>query len=659
MTGTEQELYRIFGFEAFREGQAQVVEHLLTGGSSLAVFPTGSGKSLCYQFTATQLPHLTLVISPLIALMQDQLSFLHSKGIAAARLDSTQSREESLSIMAEVKAGKIKILMISVERFKNENFRRFIQQVAISLMVVDEAHCISEWGHNFRPDYLKLPQYQASLKIPQVLLLTATATRRVQKDMAQKFAIQPQQIVQTGFYRHNLHLQLIPVNEQQKFAQLETLLAQQAGASIVYVTLQKTAEQLAQQLKDKGHRVQAYHAGLDSEKRQQIQTDFMQGRTPIIIATIAFGMGIDKSDIRLVVHYDLPKSIENYSQEIGRAGRDQQASQCVLLGNLNGLNTLENFVYGDTPEAHSIHHLIQLIQQQSHQGEWQTQLYHLSIDTNIRNLALKTLLVQLELMGVIEAKYSYYAEIKVKWLTEPEHFIQGLSNEWQASFQRLQQGIQYKKIWGNVDLQWLNHHLGMQRAEALTLLEFAAEQDAIVLDMKGVTEVYHSRIQDFDTQAVNQHLLDYVQQKEASEIERIATMIRFFELDLCLNHNLARYFGDQNAPEQCGHCSVCQGHIMRFEQKNQDLSHFDPRLQQDIGGFVQQVQQLSRDTKITPTLITRFLTGLTQPIFSRIKARQLAGFGDYEEESYPALLAYSEGYLLKQGANKSAEHQSY
>ncbi len=306
MTSLNANLKSLFGFESFRQGQAPVVEQLLAGHSSLAVFPTGSGKSLCYQYTATQLPHLTLVISPLIALMHDQLAFLKAKGIAAASLDSTQSREESQAVMAGVKTGQIKILMISVERFKNENFRRFIQQVAISLLVVDEAHCISEWGHNFRPDYLKLPFYQQELKIPLVLLLTATATRRVQKDMAQKFQIQPQHIIQTGFYRSNLDIELQPIPAIQKNHQLDQILRHTQGASIVYVTLQKTAEDVAHYLIQQGHQAQAYHAGLNSEDRAQIQQRFMSGQTRIIVATIAFGMGIDKADIRLVVHYDLP-----------------------------------------------------------------------------------------------------------------------------------------------------------------------------------------------------------------------------------------------------------------------------------------------------------------------------------------------------------------
>ena len=199
-------LEQVFGYPQFRPGQEAAVSAVLAGRSAAAIFPTGSGKSLCYQLSAVLLPHLTLVVSPLLALMQDQLAFLQRHGIAAGSIDSAQSRDDASDVMARAKSGELKILMISVERLKNERFRNFLQQVPISLLVVDEAHCISEWGHNFRPDYLKLPDYQRQFNIPQVLLLTATATPKVIADMQAKFAIAPDDVVTTGFYRPNLNL---------------------------------------------------------------------------------------------------------------------------------------------------------------------------------------------------------------------------------------------------------------------------------------------------------------------------------------------------------------------------------------------------------------------------------------------------------------------
>ena len=640
MIPMENALHSLFGFEKFRDGQKQTIEQLLTGHSALAVFPTGSGKSLCYQFTATQLPHLTLVISPLIALMHDQLDFLRTKGIAAASLDSSQSKEESQAVMSGVQSGAIKILMISVERFKNERFRRFIKRISISMLVVDEAHCISEWGHNFRPDYLKLPSYQQELAIPLVLLLTATATRRVQRDMAQKFAIHPEHIVQTGFYRSNLDIDLIQTQAHEKLGKLKNILNDTQGASIVYVTQQKTAEDVANALRADGYSAAAYHAGLGNEIRSDIQADFMTSKTRIIVATIAFGMGIDKSDIRLVVHFDLPKSIENYSQEIGRAGRDNKPSRCVLLASLEGLSTLENFVYGDTPESHDIDSLLRCITEQTVEQEWETQLYGLSNQTNIRTLPLKTLLVQLELLDAITPKYSYYADVRLKWEGDRIAFSQRIPHEWQNAYQAILKGIQYKKIWGTPDFDKLFNESGLSRGDVLQILEFAADQNVLTLESKGLTEVYHINTNGFHHQTLASQLHQYVDEKQIAEIERIATMIRFFQLDRCLNHNLARYFGDQNAPEHCGHCSVCRGTALVFTQSSDVNSQHE--WQESLTGYIktfaQHISTKSPNTPITNILITRFLTGLTQPIFTKVKARQLSGFGVYEERSYLSVL---------------------
>lgn len=215
-----QTLQQVFNFTAFRPGQEAVISAVLAGRSTAAIFPTGSGKSMCYQLPALLLPNLTLVVSPLLALMQDQLAYLARHGIAAASIDSSQSREHTQDVMAQARAGTLKILMISVERLKNERFRNFITQIPISLLVVDEAHCISEWGHNFRPDYQKLPDYQRQFNIPQTLLLTATATPAVVADMQAKFAIDALDVVCTGFYRPNLNLLVEPVSGADKLQRL-------------------------------------------------------------------------------------------------------------------------------------------------------------------------------------------------------------------------------------------------------------------------------------------------------------------------------------------------------------------------------------------------------------------------------------------------------
>ncbi|HEY7773611.1 MAG TPA: RecQ family ATP-dependent DNA helicase, partial [Marinagarivorans sp.] len=472
MESLENSLQEIFGYEQFKKGQKPVIEKILAGQSSLAIFPTGSGKSLCYQLPSTLLPHLTLVVSPLLALMKDQLAFLRKHNIAAASLDSTLTFEEYQKVVKDLRDNKLKILMVSVERFKNERFRLLIENTPISLLVVDEAHCISEWGHNFRPDYLKLPQYQADFNIPQSLLLTATATVKVKNDIAGKFSIDPCNIVQTGFYRSNLNLSVHSVSEQEKQRHLvELVKAQGPVCGIVYVTLQQTAQRIAAHLMAQGINAKPYHAGMKDEERKLTQEQFMCGDTPVVVATIAFGMGVDKPDIRFVIHYDLPKSIENYSQEIGRAGRDGLPSNCVVLGNLETLTTLENFVYGDTPELTGITSVLEDIKCQTKNGVWETKLHSLSQASNIRPLTLKTLLVQLEMHGLITPSHSYTAEYAIKLLVPEQRIIHEFDQERQAFVAALFKATHFKKVWGTVDFDQLYHNYGAPRKRAIAALE--------------------------------------------------------------------------------------------------------------------------------------------------------------------------------------------
>lgn len=631
-------LKQTFGFDGFRDGQQQTVSQLLHGQSSLAIFPTGSGKSLCYQLTALQLPHLTLVVSPLLALMKDQIDFLKSKNIAAASLDSSLSSDEYRQVMQDVRQGTIKILMISVERFKNERFREFINSVAISMLVVDEAHCISEWGHNFRPDYLKLPSYQKSLNIPLTLLLTATATKKVKLDMAEKFNIQPQHIVQTGFYRKNLDLSVLPIKEQDKNQALVNAIKQQVGAGIVYVTLQHTAEKVAAYLNQAGIIASAYHAGFDSEKRQNIQANFMADKVQVIVATIAFGMGIDKSNIRFVMHYDLPKSIENYSQEIGRAGRDGHASKCITFANLDGINTVENFVYADTPEHVSIETLLSHIIDNTNHKQWEMQTLSLSKTTNIRALPLKTLLVQLEILGAIEPAYSYYAEYRFKLLADKTTLLNQFDERRQAFLQQVFHHTKFNKLWAVPDLSACYEQSKLERSRILAALEYLHDKNLIELESKQMTEVYHVNLDKITQPDLAINLFNYFKDKETKEIKRIAALVRFFELDKCLSNMLSRYFDDQASPLQCGHCSVCRGHIAKLEYSQTPLWPDDDTLKSILTNLTQHVAGLS-DTPLSIDSICRYLAGMTTPLITHLKLKKIEGFGSCEHLRYEEIKA--------------------
>ncbi|PIB16328.1 RecQ family ATP-dependent DNA helicase [Vibrio rotiferianus] len=627
----QKTLQSVFGFDSLRSGQQPVIEAVMNGHSAAAIFPTGSGKSLCYQLPATQLPHLTLVISPLLALMKDQLSFLQSRGIAAASIDSSQSREEAQQVMAGVKNGHIKILMISVERLKNERFREFIRQIPLSLMVVDEAHCISEWGHNFRPDYLKLPQYQRELNIPQTLLLTATATPAVIEDMQSKFNIADENITVTGFYRSNLDISVVPCEEENKQTQLNDIIAAAPKLpSIVYVTQQQTAEQVASSLIRLGINAHAYHAGMKSDIREKIQQQFMDSQIDCIVATIAFGMGVDKSDIRRVIHFDLPKSIENYAQEIGRAGRDGQRSECILLGNTSGLTVLENFVYGDTPEPSSINYVLEQIRENTPQ--WEVMALRLSRDSNIRQLPLKTLLVYLELAKVIEAKYSYFAEYRFKFLQDQSFILNHFQGERRQFVEAIFACSTKAKVWCQVDLEalWMNYQ--SERSRVVAALDYFHQNGWIELESKQLTDVYSVLPATQNQEAISQHLAELFQSKEQKDIERIHTMLSLFQSSSCLSHQLAYYFADHDAPTQCGHCSVCRGQVASFPQPQQvqpELTH--------LSAWVDEFVQLS-PTVISNAAVARFLCGISTPIIAQLKASKLRGYGSMANVSFALVL---------------------
>ena len=627
-------LEQVFGYPQFRPGQEAAVSAVLAGRSAAAIFPTGSGKSLCYQLPALLLPHLTLVVSPLLALMQDQLAFLHRHGIAAASIDSVQHRDEASEVMARARSGELKILMISVERLKNERFRNFLQQVPISLLVVDEAHCISEWGHNFRPDYLKLPDYQRQFDIPQVLLLTATATPKVIADMQAKFSIAPDDVVTTGFYRSNLNLLVEPVRGADKRRRLVQWLGERAGQpSIVYVTLQRTAEQIAEHLSQHGIGAEAYHAGLPHEQREAIQRRFMGGQSNCIVATIAFGMGIDKSDIRNVAHFDLPKSIENYSQEIGRAGRDALPSDCLVLANRDSLNVLENFVYGDTPELAGIRCVLDELKAAAADGQWEFLLGPLADKSNIRQLPLKTLLVQLELRRLIAPRYAYFAEYRFKFLIEPQALLEHFEGERQAFVSAIIQTSSRARTWATVDFDGMHQQYHAERNRVVKALDYFQEKGWIELESKQMTEVYNVLEAGFDLQALSAELHDYFTRHERGEIARINAMLELFATDRCLGYRLAQYFGDEDAPQRCGHCSVCHGHVARLPEPPALPALVDRDFNALCSAFINRHEQ---HTGSAPSAerVTRFLCGISVPLFTKLKARTIPGYAQLEDYPY-------------------------
>ena len=621
-------LKKYFGFDSFRYGQKEVIDNILNNDSAAAIFPTGAGKSMCYQLPALILPGLTLVVSPLLSLMKDQLDFLLSCNVPAARLDSTLSREEYARILEKAKSGKIKILMISVERFKNERFRYHLERMNISLLAIDEAHCISEWGHNFRPEYLKLPDYKKEFDIPQVLLLTATATPQVIKDIRDKFQIPEKNVTVTGFYRENLFLQVSSISESDKKNHLFNGISKKPQIpTIVYVTQQKTAEDVAEFLSSKGVVASPYHAGMGNDLRESVQNSFIGGKLNCIVATIAFGMGIDKKDIRRIFHYDLPKTIENYSQEIGRSGRDGENSFCEVLANRDNINVLENFVYGDTPEIEGIFELLKLIKEND-SSNLEIKPLSLSKTLDIRALPFKTLLVYLDMNSIIKPKYTYFDEYSFKYRIEPEEITGKFQGERQNFVQALFKSCDRKKVWCYLNIEKMDETYRSDRKRVITALEYFNEKEWIELSAKQSVDVYNILNKDFDLDSTAAKVHELFAHNETREIERIHNMIGFFEVKSCMSRRLANYFGENIEKEMCGHCSFCTtGEAALLTQEE-----LAPLNNNNAGELIKKIDEQTGGV-LSKRNVAKLLCGILTPAFSRLKVRGMNEFGLLEK--YP------------------------
>ena len=358
-------LIKYFGYDSFKGLQEIIINRLLNEKAHcLVLMPTGGGKSICYQLPALILEGGTIVISPLIALMQDQVDALKRKNIPANFINSTVTPEQRKERLNGFIEGKLKLLYVTPERFRKKEFVNAITNANISLLAVDEAHCISEWGHDFRPDYSRIAEFRELIKNPLTVALTATATPEVQKDIISKIGLSKNaiKIFHEGIERPNLRLETTDVyDENETLNAIVKILDKYHGPGIIYFALIKKLERYSELLSTKGYKHSIYHGKLEARQRKNVQRDFLSGKQNLILATNAFGMGIDKSNIRFVIHAEVPSSIESYYQEIGRAGRDGKDSLCMLLYNQEDLYTQMEFIKWANPDADYYHRLFDLL----------------------------------------------------------------------------------------------------------------------------------------------------------------------------------------------------------------------------------------------------------------------------------------------------------
>ena len=630
MDQTQRLLNTTFHLKDFRPGQKAVIKTLLEGRSALAIFPTGGGKSLCYQLPALLLDGLTIVVSPLIALMKDQVDRLNALNIPAVRLDSSLGTDEVHALYDSLEKGRIKLLYIAPERLANERFLARLSRLSISLMAVDEAHCVSEWGHNFRPDYLKLAGLARTLKIDRILALTATATPKVAEQICYSFGIDPIDHVQTGFYRPNLHIGVSPCATSDKQAALLQHLRQgPIQSTIVYVTLQKTAVKVAAYLRENGIRAEPYHAGLKDEDRHRIQDAFMAGESPVVVATIAFGMGIDKSDIRAIYHYNLPKSLENYMQEIGRAGRDGLPSRCELLACRDDLTVLENFTYGDTPDTKALTALMQWLDRQPE--IFDLSVLEVSHHFDVRPLVLNTLLTYLELDGLLRTTAPFYTEYKVSF-NEPRSAVLDHFDSERADFlSRLFNTGKNGRTWLTLKPEDAARQLAEDKQRIIKALNYLEQQGLIELRVAGVRQGYRKTSSELALPKRIERMAQLFSDREARDIDRLRAICDWAETNGCLQQPLMAYFGEPLSTP-CGQCSGCQGHTAVLPARRQIAPETN---------MVEAVIAEAHEALNTPRALARFLCGITSPKAGRARLGKHRHFGALADAPFAEVLAIS------------------
>ncbi len=623
-----------FGFGEFRAGQEPVIRALLDGRSALAVFPTGGGKSLCYQLPALLLDGLTLVVSPLIALMKDQVDRLVSRGIAAARLDSTLDAAQISEIYRRLDAGDLKLLYVAPERLANEKFRQRLKRLDIQLVAIDEAHCISEWGHNFRPDYLKLAKICRSLKGARVLALTATATPKVARDIRKHFRIAAADHVQLSFHRPNLDLRVTPCSASERKAILLEKINAINGAAVVYVTRQETAEEVATFLAKNGVSARAYHAGLPDEFRSDAQRAFMTDETRVIVATIAFGMGIDKANIRAVYHYNLPKSLENHTQEIGRAGRDGAHAICEMLACADDLTVLENFIFSDTPSPRALGNLIDRVLRLG--TVFDVSPYDLSITCDIRPMVISTLMTYLEIDGFIEATGTFYATYRAKLLRTEDKILAGRPPAERKLLKQILDAGEMKRWWWYFYPTELALKLGASREKIVSALSELERAGDAILTVSGVRHGYRIKKDPGDLNDLTERMVTLFQQREMADLERLRQVLAISSQRGCLTAYLTKHFGEK-LEQPCGHCDRCRGLPAKTIKRLKVRKPTRDELEMVRVLVTENHSQLS-----SPRQLARFLCGMPSPATTRAKLTKNDAFGLLSDLPFAEVLVIAE-----------------
>ena len=544
-------LRETFGYPDFRPAQVPVIESVLAGVDTLAVLPTGGGKSLCYQVPALVKQGVTVVISPLISLMKDQVDRLLQRGVAAAFLNSTLDAAAVHDHLRRVTSGTLTLLYVAPERFEGADLRRAVAG-RVAMLAVDEAHCISEWGHDFRPSFRRIADVSREIGRPPIVALTATATPAVRADIARELRMRSPRVIVQGFDRANLHYTVTRCrNDAEKDRALLDALRRRQRPAIVYASTRRTVQRLAALLTRSGVTALPYHAGLDDDHRREVQDRFMSGAVDTIVATNAFGMGIDKPDVRLVVHYAMPGTLEAYYQEAGRAGRDGQPARCILLHAFRDRFTHEWFINSTYPARAEV------------EREY-TKLTRCAVDGVAADAsgdasgdASAAVRLLLQHRALLESRGSTIAHVRI--LATPQRIRRELSSPDHRAALSLLRALWRARVYESflgapVDLAALSRGQAVRAArDALAwlrdrqFLDFSMIGDGVRVAVPGAP------LERFGID------WDALQRRKAADLAKLEAMQRYAYAPNCRRAFVLRYFGEHGAPARCGGCDNCLG----------------------------------------------------------------------------------------------------
>ena len=558
-----------FGYEEFRPGQEAAVSAILSGRDTVVVLPTGGGKSLCFQVPALLLPGLTVVVSPLISLMKDQVDSLTARGLPAAFINSTLTPGQVSDRLARADRGEIKLLYVAPERFDYGRTAERLRKSGVSLLAVDEAHCISQWGHDFRPSYLRVRKVHEALGSPTTIALTATATPEVRRDIVRELALKDPETIITGFDRPNLTYYVVPAkNEAEKERRLVEILRRYEGLAVIYASTRRAVDELTRVLDRARIRAAGYHAGLDDARRHEVQEAFMTEKIRAIVATNAFGMGIDKPNVRLVIHYAMPGTLEAYYQEAGRAGRDGLHSDVFLLHSFPDRFTHEFFIKGSHPERAVVEKTYEALARLSDKSGFvaaDPEEIARATTPKASSREVEGALRILTRAGAVTTSQGEVAKVHVRLLATPERIRRELTGETNTELgflRALWRGVGPALHSGAVvDLNGLPPGLGGANG-SIPLLDALQERQFLVWERLGSGLYLTDRRATLAKFRIDWAALD---RRRGAELSKLQAVQRYAYTRACRRGFVLRYFGDPAARAKCEGCDNCLGIAIKAE----------------------------------------------------------------------------------------------